>query len=102
MRLSFDASWNTADAALEPFRLPGGEAFAAARPHQSYDFSQAHLWSDLDTEYLEAGFRGRWRLSPDVYLSATYRYVDFDDKAPYLGDDSGSVDFYGVGIVRSF
>ena len=87
---------------MNSFRMLDGEAFAAARPHQSYDFSQTYLSSDLDTTYLEAGVKGRWRLRPDFFLSATYRYIDFDDNAPYLGDDSGSYDSFGLGIVRTF
>lgn len=102
VRVSFDTSWNAAEAAFDPFVFPEGEAFAAARPNQSFDFSQTHLNSDLDTTYFEAALRGRFQVGAGWHLTASYRYIDFDDDAPYLGDDSGSVDFFGLGLARSF
>ena len=82
--------------------MPEGEAFASTRPNQSYDFSQTHTNSDLDTTYLEAALNGRYQVKPGVYVTGSYRYLDFQDEAPYLGDTSGSVDYYGLGLGWKF
>ena len=84
------------------FRMTAGEAFAAERPHQSFDFSQTHTNSDLDTRFTEAGLSARYDVSEDLYLTAGYRHLDFDDNAPYLGDDSGTVEFVNLGVGWSF
>lgn len=31
-------------------------------------------------------------------MNSSFRYVDFEDNAPYLGDDTGSLDFFSVGL----
>jgi hypothetical protein len=82
--------------------MPEGEAFAAARPNQSFDFSTTHLNSDLDTRFIEAGISARYDVKDDVYLTAGYRHLDFDDNAPYLGDDSGTVEFVNFGVGWGF
>ena len=84
------------------FRMPAGEEFAAARPHQSFDFSQTHLSSDLDSRFTEAGIEARYKVREDMYLTAGYRHLDFDDNAPYLGDDSGTVEFVNLGVGWAF
>jgi hypothetical protein len=100
--LSFDAAWNTAEAALDPFTMPLGEAFAAERPNQSFDFSQTYLNSDLDTTFVEMGVQARYSVNPGMYLTGSYRYLDYQDDAPYLSDTTGSVDYYGFGVGWEF
>ena len=93
---------NEADASFASFRFPAGEAFSAARPNQSYDFSLTNTYSDLDTKFLEAGIQARYDVKEELYLTAGYRYLDFDDNAPYLGDDSGTVEFVNFGVGWAF
>ncbi len=93
---------NEAQASFGSFRFPEGEAFAAARPNQSFDFSLTNTNSDLDTSFLEAGIQARYDVKEEIYLTAGYRYLDFDDNAPYLGDDSGSVEFVNFGVGWAF
>ena len=102
LTLKLNMAWNEAQASFASFRFPDGEAFAAARPNQSFDFSQTFTYSDLDTTFLEAGVQARYELRQELYLTAGYRYLDFDDNAPYLGDDSGSVEFVNFGVGWAF
>ena len=97
-----DIAHNTSEAEIDPFRMPEAEAWAASKPNQSYDFSQVHLNSDLDTTFLEAGLKANYEVKEGMYLTGSYRYLDFEDDAPYLGDDTGSVDYYGLGIAWKF
>ena len=60
LTLKLDVAWNDANAEFDSFRFPAGEAFAAARPNQSFDFSQTYTNSDLDTKFLEAGIQARY------------------------------------------
>ena len=100
--MSLDAAWNSAQAALAPFRFLDGEAFAAARPNQSYDFSATHTHSDLDTTFVEIGLKAKYRVGERTFLTGGYRYLDFDDASPYLYDTSGSADFYSIGVGWTF
>ena len=72
------------------------------RPNQSFDFTQTWTNSDLDTTFIEAGIQARYKVKEELYLTAGYRYLDFDDNAPYLGDDSGTVEFVNLGVGWAF
>lgn len=102
LTVKLDLAWNSAEASLAMFRFPEGEAFAAGRPHQSFDFSQTHTNSDLDTRFVEAGLSLRYDVREELYLTAGYRHLDFDDNAPYLGDDSGTAEFVNFGVGWAF
>ena len=102
LTVDLDLAWNEASASFQSFRFAEGEAFAAMRPHQSFDFTQTFTNSDLDTSFVEAGIRARYDIKQDVYLTAGYRYLDFDDSAPYLGDDSGTAEFVNFGVGWAF
>ncbi len=102
LTVKLDLAWNTAEASLATFRFPAGEDFAAARPNQSFDFSQTFTYSDLDTRFFEAGIEARYDVRQDLYLIAGYRHLDFDDNAPYLGDDSGTLEFVSLGVGWAF
>jgi len=89
-----DLVWNSADAGLDPFRMPKGEAFAANKPNQSFDFSQTNTYSDLDTERWNFHIYGRLFFKENFWLYGGYEYLDYADNAPYLYDTSGTVDRY--------
>lgn len=72
------------------------------RPNQSFDFSLTHTNSDLDTTFVEAGVEARYRVSERLFVSGGYRYLDFEDEAPYLLDGNGSADFYRLGVGWEF
>ena len=97
-----DVAHNTSEAELDPFRMPEAEAWAAPKPNQSYDFSQTHLNSDLDTTFLEAGIKASLQVKEGMYVTGSYRYFDFEDDAPYLGDDTGSLGYFGLGVAWKF
>ena len=100
--LSISAAVNSAEASMDPFRMPAGEAFAANRPNQWYDFTRTHTFSDLDTMFKEVALEAKYRFNDRSYLTGGYRYLDFEDDAPYLYDTSGSVDFYSLGLGWMF
>ena len=102
LTLKLDLAWNSAEASLGMFRFPEGEAFAAERPHQSFDFSMTNTNSDLETRFIEAGLSARYDVREELYITAGYRYLDFDDNAPYLGDDSGTLEFVNFGVGWAF
>ena len=90
--------WSSADASLDPFELDAPADFLAANPNMSFDFSQSHLNSDLDVTRLELGVRLEVTLGERLALYGAYRYLEFDDDAPYLADTSGSVDLVSAGL----
>ena len=100
--IAVDVAHNTSEAELDPFRMPEAEAWAAAKPNQSYDFSQVHLNSDIDTIFLEAGLKASLQVREGMYVTGNFRVLDFEDDAPYLGDDTGSVNYFGLGLAWKF
>lgn len=94
--------WSEADAAFEPFEIMVPEDYLARNVNQSYDFSRTHTYSDLDISRLELGAGVRYQASERIGLRAGYRYIDFEDNAPYLEDTTGSVDFYSIAVAWAF
>ena len=97
-----DVARNASEAEIDPFRMPEGEAWAAPKPHQSYDFSRTHLNSDIDTTYTDASLKLSYRVTEGMYVLGGYRHIDFEDDAPYLGDDTGDVGFFNLGVGWKF
>ncbi len=89
---------NSAEASMGPFRFLEGEAFSANRPNQWYDFSRTHTFSDLNTMFQEISLKAKYLFNSRSHVTGGYRYLDYEDDAPYLYDTSGSVDFYSPGF----
>ena len=98
LQLGLDVTWNNAQAGLDPFRMPEAEAWSAAKPNQNHDFSQTHTYSDLDTTRVDTDLYMRYFFKPGKWVQAGYRYVDYQDDAPFLYDTSGSVDYYTISL----
>ena len=94
--------WNSADAALDPFRMVQGEQWSAAKPNQWYNFTQTHTYSDLDTERLYGTIYGQFSFKENLWLWGGYTYQDFSDNAPYLYDTTGSADTFAARVGFSF
>ncbi len=94
--------WNSADAALDPFRMVAGEQWSAAKPNQYFDFTQTNTYSDLDTERLYGTIFGQYSFKENFWLWAGYTYQDYSDNAPYLGDHTGSADTWAARLGRAF
>ena len=94
MEIGIDGVWNDADAALEAFEFVA----PFVNPNMSYDFTQTHLNSDLDVSRFELGVHGRFDVAEKFGIVAGYRYLDFEDDAPYLYDTTGSASIYSLGV----
>jgi len=100
--LRLDLAWNESEASFGPFNMQRGEEFAANKPNQSFDFTRTFLNSDISTERIESSLQARYHFRADRWLSGGWRYIDFDDRAPYLFDGTGSVDYYSLSFGLSF
>ena len=103
-RLDFGLNlvWSQADAGFSSFPLFAPATYLAGKPNQSYDFSNAASYSDLDLTRIEAGLTARYELSGKMWLSGQYRYVDLQDDAPYIEDESGTVEYVTLGLGFRF
>ena len=97
-KIGVEAAYNVADAGMDSFRMLEGEAFAATKPNQSYDFSNTYLNSDLDVSRIQVGVNAKYKIKPSVWISGDYTYIDYQDDAPYLYDTTGTVDVYGLSV----
>ncbi len=103
LEIGFDAVYSNADGSLEQFTFDGVPAdFLANRPNQSYDFTHAHTYSDLDVTRLELALTFNYAFNETMSLWGGYRYIDLEDDAPYLYEVTGSVDFYSLGLAWGF
>lgn len=102
LKIALDTVWSEADAAFLPFDFVVPADYLAANPNQSYDYSLTYLNSDLDVSRLELGVRVDWSINERVLLYGDYRRIDFEDDAPYRGDDTGKVEFVSLGVGWSF
>jgi hypothetical protein len=94
------ASYTASDFAMDPMTLNGGE-FAATQHLMPYDYSKTHTFSDLDVSRFDGSAELRYQVSKAFSLRGLYRYVDYQDDAPYLYDTSGKVHVVsgGFGLV---
>ena len=100
--LGLDAVLSEADASLDQFDFIVPADYLARNVNQSYDFTQTHTYSDLDVSRLELGLRFRYQTGERFAFYGGYRYLDFEDDAPYLYDTSGTVDLYHLGVGWTF
>ena len=70
-------------------------------PHEDYDFTLVHEYSDLDVSWLEASVNLDILLTKawGIYFGCLYDYFDDDD--PYLADTTGT-DYWVYGGFRAY
>lgn len=95
------ASYTASDYAMDPMTLNGGE-FAATHHLQPYDYSLNHTFSDLDVSRFDGSAELRYQVSKTFSLRGLYRYVDYQDEAPYLYDTTGKVQVVSGGFGLTF
>lgn len=82
-------NWALARASMGPVGLSADPAFLAKVVGMSYDFSATPDFSDLDSASVDLLADATYRVNERVFLRGAYRYVDYNDDAPYLYDTSG-------------
>jgi hypothetical protein len=87
-----------ASESLDPISIDIPADIAAILVHSSYDLSGIHTYSDLDSQRWELTLRGEFKVTGSLFGVASYTYLDYDDKAPYLSDLSGRLDEFNFGI----
>lgn len=68
----------------------------------SYDLTQVHTYSDLDSAQWNATVRAEAKVAKNLVGVASYSYFDYDDNAPYLENLSGNLDLIRLGLRWSF
>lgn len=99
--VSLVASYTASDFAMDPLTLNGGD-FAAHHDLQPYDYSLTHTFSDLDLSRFDGTAELRYQLTKAFSLRGLYRYVDYQDDAPYLYDTTGKVQVVSGGFGLAF
>jgi len=99
--IGLDLTWTTSEAGLSAFDLSAPD-YVATHPPMSYDFSQTHTYSDLDTSRLDAQVKANYKFGTSSWVAGTYRRVDFSDDAPYLYDTTGALDIFTFAYGMKF
>ena len=97
MELGIDFGLTQSEAALAPFELPAPD-YVETHPTMSFDFSQTHTNSDLDSTRIDADLWAKFWFKENIWLRLRYHYVDFQDDAPYLYDTSGKYQFASAAV----
>ena len=92
MELGLDLSWMQAEAGLAPFDLSADD-YVADHPPMSYDFSETHTYSNLDSTRVDADLWAKFFFTENLWLRLRYHYIDYTDDAPYLYDTSGTYQY---------
>ena len=101
LTISLVASYTASDFSMDPMTLNGGD-FAAHHDLQPYDYSKTHTFSDLDVSRFDGSAEVRYQVSKTFSLRGLYRYVDYQDDAPYLYDTTGKVQIVSGGFGLTF
>ena len=97
MELGLDLSWMQAEAAMSPFDLSADD-YVAITPPMSYDFSETHTYSNLDSTRIDADLWAKFFFGENFWLRLRYHYVDYQDDAPYLYDTSGRYQYAAAAV----
>ena len=97
LELGIDFSYMQAEAGLAPFDLSADD-YVASHPSMSYDFSQSHTYSDLDSTRIDADVWAKIFFKENLWLRLRYHYIDYSDDAPYLYDTSGKYQYAAAAL----
>ena len=100
-RVGFDFGYTEAEAALDPFELRADD-YVAITPPMSFDFSRTHTYSDLDVDRLNFDAMFKYKFSPAFWMRLWYRFIDYNDNAPFLYDTTGSVQWVSASVGWAF
>ena len=78
-----------------------GDPSGQNEPHHSDDAQRRPNRASRQQRF-EFEIGGNYNVNPRLFVSAAYRYIDYEDEAPYLTDTSGRADFYTLGIGYRF
>ena len=78
------------------------EEVLAVLADSTYDLTEVHTYSDLDSAQWNATLRAEARVARNLVGVASYSYFDYDDDAPYLENLSGNLDIIHLGLRWSF
>ena len=98
LSLGLSAGYTQSDAAIDQVDLSAPD-FVATHPTTAFDFSESHLYSDLDVTRIDAEADAQYTISERAWLTLRYRWADLEDDAPYLYDTSGSFDLYSLAFA---
>lgn len=87
---------------MDTINLSAPADVLARLPHSSYDFSEFHLYSNLNTDTLQFTLRGEARLTPRLFGTFSAATIDVTDNTPYLTDLTGTLTFYTLGLRWAF
>ena len=101
--MSFGLSYSDSRAGMDSIRFTEISQEAADNlPHEDYDFSEVHTYSDMDLSRIE--FSGNLDVAVSKNLGLTFGllYDDYTDDDPYLVDGTGTYTWLWAGLRFSF
>jgi hypothetical protein len=97
-----ETSYTKATDAMDALDLSAPAAILEKLHYSSYDFSEFHLYSNLNSDTLDLTLHGEARLTDRLSGTFAASYLDVKDNTPYLEDLTGTLTFFTVGLRWAF
>lgn len=97
-----DASYTKATESMDAIDLSAPAEILEKLHYSSYDLSEFHLYSNLNSDTLDLTLRAEARLTDRLSGTLAASYIDVKDNTPYLEDLTGNLSFYTVGLRWTF
>ncbi|MEW6337414.1 MAG: hypothetical protein ACOY3Y_21540 [Acidobacteriota bacterium] len=68
----------------------------------TYDLSEVHTYSDLDSTMWDVTAHADLKLTSSLWGTASYTRLDYQDDAPYVENQTGSLDIVQVALRWTF
>lgn len=97
-KIGADATYTVATESMEQILFAFPADVAAILRYSTYDVSEVHTYSDLDSTAWDATLRAEAKLTAKLSGTASYQYIDYNDNSPYLDDLTGSLEIVQIGL----
>jgi hypothetical protein len=97
-----DATYTLATETMEQLAFAYPADVAAILRYSTYDLSEVHTYSDLDSTAWDATVHAEAKLTAKLSGTASYQYIDYNDNAPYLDNLSGRLQIVQAGLRWTF
>lgn len=98
MKLSGELNYTRGSEMMDQILFNVSEEILAKLIDSSYDLSEAHTYSNLDSKRWDLSLTALAQLAKGIDAVLSYNFVQVDDITPYLADLSGKLNTIQLGL----
>lgn len=100
--MGIDASYTKATETMDAVDLSAPADILEKLHWSSYDFSELHLYSNLNSDMIDLTMHAEARLTDKLSGTFSASYIDVTDNTPYIEDLTGNLSIYTLGLRWGF